>query len=522
MVQQGRLVAAALGDRRTRADRGGCGALVRLGRRGDARMRIYDAKGVLVADSVHARIWRPPERPLGSRRPATIPRSSGIRERLPLSRRRVDRARAVARPGQSAHTMLVVRAGRRQARARARATSRRGLKFARRSRDATAPSVRPTPGQRSLTLYSAVPIRHGDRVVGAALVSQSTFRILQALYEVRLRIFRDRRRVDRPRRSLGLLMSATIVRPLVRLRRTALALVGSPRRHRRAFVASIERTRSATWRARLEELTRPARRAHQAARVVRGRRIARVQESAGVDSHRRRGHRIDRRCRGAAAFSDMLTRDVDRLERLVSGVRELARIDAQLAHEAISPVDVSALVEARRRRLRAARRPRPVFVSRSAAAAATCEHHLIAWHRCSRTCSTTPPASHLPRPGVEVRRWPSTGVTCTVSDRGSGSRVSAGHVEPASSIVSSLTVPATAAGGSTRALVCPSRAPSSRVMAAASIGAANRAGGGASVEVPAADQSQAFSLLHGPFRSFQAPNPLDTRGCRSRSWRLRN
>ena len=49
--------------------------------------------------------------------------------------------------------------------------------------------VRPTPGQRSLTLYSAVPIRHGDRVVGAAVVSQSTFRILQALYDVRLRIF---------------------------------------------------------------------------------------------------------------------------------------------------------------------------------------------------------------------------------------------------------------------------------------------------------------------------------------------
>ncbi len=31
----------------------------------------------------------------------------------------------------------------------------------------------------------------------------------------------------------------------------------------------------------------------------------------------------------------LLTRDVDRLERLVSGVRELARIDAQVAHEAM-------------------------------------------------------------------------------------------------------------------------------------------------------------------------------------------
>jgi two-component system sensor histidine kinase ChvG len=40
----------------------------------------------------------------------------------------------------------------------------------------------------------------------------------------------------------------------------------------------------------------------------------------------------------------MLMRDVDRLERLVSGVRELARIDAQLSHEAVDAVDVAALL----------------------------------------------------------------------------------------------------------------------------------------------------------------------------------
>ena len=43
-------------------------------------------------------------------------------------------------------------------------------------------------------------------------------------------------------------------------------------------------------------------------------------------------------------FFAMLTRDVDRLERLVTGVRELARIDAQLAHEAAGDVDVGALL----------------------------------------------------------------------------------------------------------------------------------------------------------------------------------
>jgi two-component system sensor histidine kinase ChvG len=43
-------------------------------------------------------------------------------------------------------------------------------------------------------------------------------------------------------------------------------------------------------------------------------------------------------------FLAMLTRDVDRLERLVSGVRELARIDGELAHERPSRVDIGALL----------------------------------------------------------------------------------------------------------------------------------------------------------------------------------
>ena len=50
-------------------------------------------------------------------------------------------------------------------------------------------ATRATPGQRSLTLSSAVPVKHGGRVTGAVVVSQSTYRILQALYEVRLRLF---------------------------------------------------------------------------------------------------------------------------------------------------------------------------------------------------------------------------------------------------------------------------------------------------------------------------------------------
>src|SRR4029079_491742 len=41
-----------------------------------------------------------------------------------------------------------------------------------------------SPGQRSVTLFSAIPVRSGRQVVGAVLVSGTTLRILGDLYQV--------------------------------------------------------------------------------------------------------------------------------------------------------------------------------------------------------------------------------------------------------------------------------------------------------------------------------------------------
>jgi two-component system sensor histidine kinase ChvG len=204
--------------------------------------------------------------------------------------------------------------------------------------------VRPTPGQRSLTLYSAVPIRQGDRVTGVALISQSTFRILQALYAVRLRIFEIVLASIVAAIVLGLLVSATIVRPLVHLRRAAVAL-SDRQTTARAVFAHVDRADEIGDLARaLDQLTSRLD-AH----------IKLLESFAGDVSHEFKNPLASVRVAGETmAGSDdpaerhriaaMLTRDVDRLERLVSGVRELARIDAQLAHEALAPVDVAALV----------------------------------------------------------------------------------------------------------------------------------------------------------------------------------
>jgi len=79
-------------------------------------------------------------------------------------------------------------------------------------------ATRPTPGQRSVTMYSALPIQRAQTIAGAVVVSQSTFRILQALYDVRLRIFRVVVASLVAAAVLTAIASMTIVGPLSRLR----------------------------------------------------------------------------------------------------------------------------------------------------------------------------------------------------------------------------------------------------------------------------------------------------------------
>ena len=344
MVQQGRLVAAALGDRDALTGDAATALLRRLGQRGDARIRIYDANAILLADSV-----RIPELQAGDR---ASPDTSGDYER-DKSRLGGIRQRFLYRVGA---WLVSIRRALRSAMTRSSRVASPSSSGSNPELTASpepelvaalagryGPAVRATPGQRSLTLTSAVPIRSGDRVIGAAVVSQTTFRILQALYQVRLRIFEIVVASFALAAVLGLLVSATIVRPLVRLRRAALAAAdrrGTPgsfgRVKRRDEIGDLART--------LEELTTRLE-AH-----------IRLLESFAADvSHEFKNPLASIRTAAemiagsdAAADRDrllaMLTKDVDRLERLVSGVRELARIDAQLAHEAIEMVDLSALL----------------------------------------------------------------------------------------------------------------------------------------------------------------------------------
>lgn len=182
MVQQGRMLAAAAGGRElVAADVQAI--LTRLERQTEARFRVYDANGTLIADSAALASTDSP-RPDYSQDSSDM--GSDIRDRV-LYRFGAWLVGVRQRIGGFARRLLQPNTMRSDAptpgsgllpEVRAALGGRYGA------------ATRQTHGQRSLTLYSAIPIRGEGSITGAVQVSQSTFRVLQAIYDVRLRIFK--------------------------------------------------------------------------------------------------------------------------------------------------------------------------------------------------------------------------------------------------------------------------------------------------------------------------------------------
>jgi len=148
MSQQGRILAVALADLPSLDELSAARVLGRLGERGEARFRIYDARAALLADSNRITF----EREQTPARPYATPAPDDVRERV-LYRLGAWIARVRASAADRARRILT----------RPRETNRVSdandvpyeVGAALRGRYGAA--TRQTPGQRSLTLSSAVP-----------------------------------------------------------------------------------------------------------------------------------------------------------------------------------------------------------------------------------------------------------------------------------------------------------------------------------------------------------------------------
>jgi two-component system sensor histidine kinase ChvG len=333
MAQEGRLLAAALEARDRLDGEDARRILIQLDQRQLARLRVVNRAGEVIADSAL----------LGPRREA-------------------DAAESAAEPSSPAPPKSVLyRIGSLPFR-----LMRGGSEESDRSADSdissdllTRPEIRSaldgrygaatriTVGpRRSVTLHIAIPVRIEGAVDGAVLVSQSTGRILQALDAVRLDVFKVFLLSLGAAVVLSLVAATTIARPLAGLRRRAGEMVDRRGRLRGGFVPSTRRDEIGDLERALAELT------------VQLEHHLRATEAFAADvSHEFKNPLASIRTAADMALEDvdpaerrrflqMIQRDVNRMERLLSEAREISRIDARLTDEERSIVRLDELVPA--------------------------------------------------------------------------------------------------------------------------------------------------------------------------------
>jgi two-component system sensor histidine kinase ChvG len=196
-------------------------------------------------------------------------------------------------------------------------------------------------GERSVTLYRAVPIRDGGDVAGVVLASQSTRRILLDLYVVRLGIFRIFVVSVAVSALLSLVIAATIVRPISKLRREASALVDRRGRLTGSFTGSRRLDEIGDLARALQTLTNSLERhirfiesfsadvSHEFKNPLASIRTA-TDMLAEVDSPKDRER-----------FVRIIQQEIARMESLLSGIREVTLIDAELQGEVRENVSVA-------------------------------------------------------------------------------------------------------------------------------------------------------------------------------------
>ena len=208
-------------------------------------------------------------------------------------------------------------------------------------------------GQRSVTLYGAWPVATGGpgrpagEVTHVVLVSQSTFRILQRLYDVRLRMFQVVVVSLLAALAFTIIGSLTIVRPLRQLRDDAEALVDHHGRRLRAFRGTARRDEIGELARALEALTGrldahlrfTERFAADVSHELRNP-LASIRASAETLA-------MAEKAEDRARFHARIATDIARLETLIAGVREVTRVDAGLDAEERRRIDLAALVRER-------------------------------------------------------------------------------------------------------------------------------------------------------------------------------
>jgi two-component system sensor histidine kinase ChvG len=324
ITNRARLIAAAIA-RGGSLDADAFEDVIRRAKIDDMRVRLIDSAGNVVADS-HEIVAPQPQRP-----PRTDRRNVLYRVGASILRPLV---RLVMPPEQALETDYY-----------ANATRLAGPEIGMVLRGREGYEKKITAGkQRSVTLYRMVPVVVGGWTIGAVVASKSTYTLLQDLYVIRLRVMRIFIASIAVAILVSIFFSTTIIRPLRQLRVDARAVLDRRGRIRAHFKGSPRLDEIGELSRALERIMRRLD-AHVAfvetftADVVHEvknplasiRNASEMLHDVSDPADRRR-------------FVYVIEKEVARMERLLSGVREISTIDASLVREQPQPLDLGALL----------------------------------------------------------------------------------------------------------------------------------------------------------------------------------
>lgn len=331
MGQEGRLFAAALEATGRLDESDARSILLHLGMRHIARLRVVDRTGLVIVDSSALGPQKEPDAPSPD---ATV---NSDRER-PLYRFFLVPVRAFRWiTGQSPPDTTPSKPY--------DELPKTAVQQALDGRYGASTLIRPTSGRDTVELHIAIPIRVDGSVVGAVLVSQSTWRVMNTLYAVRLDVARVVLISLVVAGALSLLLGLTIARPLTRLRRRSEEILDRRGRLTGGFEAGDRRDEIGDLERALAELTRRLE-DHLSAT-----------ESLASDlSHEFKNPLASIRATTEVALDEndpeirqmMLENiqgDVARLERLLSGAQEISRIEMLIEKEDREQIPLGTMLE---------------------------------------------------------------------------------------------------------------------------------------------------------------------------------
>jgi len=335
MVQQGRILASALAGHDLKVEANAI--LERLRERTDARLRVVDDQGGLLADSARPETDEKETavKPEGENPEASYPEENVIYRIGALPTRTYKTLSGYIRPPQTPNGVAEYYSGR-------DILDGPEIKSALNGRYGAATRI--SRGQKSVTLYSAIPVFREDKVVGAVLVSRSTFSILSDLYQLRLDIaiiflFSVGAAV-----ILSILLARTVTVPVGRLRDQAESILDERGKLRAGFkplsgrdeVADLSR---ALYRlsSRLQQRTDHmedfmADLVHEMKNPVAG--ILSASELAGQTADGE-----------VLRFLEVIDREGRRIQRLLDDLRELISVDVRLDRGERERVDTRTILK---------------------------------------------------------------------------------------------------------------------------------------------------------------------------------